>query len=139
MAVDSNAVVLAYLKSSADAAPVALRVKTGTRIYCPNLPQDFAIQPAVVLLTRGGDSTPYIPEILSPSKQFKCYGATAAKAREVYCLLYDCLQGIENEAVGANFLISAIEEVQGQDMIEPDSPQDKPWHYVLTFFSVICR
>ena len=128
--IDSNGVIRAYL--AADTALIAL---VGARIYCPRLPEKATL-PAVGFFTRGGTDDPYIPGRLAPSVQFDCWAANPIDAREVYRALYDALQGIQNVAVGSNYIISAIEEVAGQDLVDNEIEN---YFRVLTFFEIIVR
>ncbi|MBN1690450.1 MAG: hypothetical protein JW901_05475 [Dehalococcoidia bacterium] len=111
----------------------------GTRLYSSSLPAGYTL-PAICYSTRGGDSDEYIPEIIQPSKQFRCYDDDPIGARAVYRALYDALQGIQNVKVAISgtdyYILSAKEEVQGQDLIDPDVPN---LYYVLTFFSILLR
>ena len=65
------------------------------------------------------------------------WGADQIAAREVYRALYDVLQGIQRQVVsisGTDYIIwSAIEEVTGQDLQDPDIPG---YFRVLAFFSM---
>ena len=134
---DSNQIVRAYLASGAGAT-AALVALVGTRIYSPRLPENCPL-PALSLFTRGGTSTPYIPDVISPSKQFDCWGSSPIVARQVYRTLYDSLQGIQNVKITISgvdyFILSVREEVQGQDL------QDELQGYfrVLTFFEIMVR
>ena len=136
--IDSNVVVRAYLASGAGAT-AALVALVGTRIYCPRLPENATL-PAVGFFTRGGVSTPYIPDIVTPSKQFDCWGSSPIIARQVYGALYDALQGIQNVKVtilGVDYYIaSAREEVQGQDLVDVEIPN---YFRVLTFFEIMIK
>lgn len=131
---DTNKVIRTYL--AADAGLIAL---VGTplpvRIYCPRLPENATL-PAIGFFTRGGTSTPYIPGMPAPSVQFDCWASTPIVARQVYRALYDALQGIQNVAVDSNFILSAIEEVQGQDLQDQDIQN---YYRVLTFFEIMIR
>jgi len=128
---DTNSIVRAYLVTDA-----ALTALVGTRIYCPRLPENATL-PAISFFTRGGTSTPYIPGIPSPSVQFDCWADNSIDAREVYRALYDALQGIQNIATGTTQgIISAIEEVQGMDLVDVEIPN---YFRVLTFFSIMVR
>ncbi len=105
---DVNAIVRAYL---ADAVVnPALDALVNGRIYCPRLPENAAL-PAIGFFTRGGTSSPYIPDLPNPSCQFDCWAKDelqldgtmkhgAIIAREVYRALYDALQGIQEIEVG---------------------------------------
>jgi len=131
---DVNAILRVYLAANAGLAAVV-----GTRIYCPRLPENATL-PALGYFTRGGTSNPHIPGIVTPSVQFDCWGATPQAAREVYRALYDALEGLQDTPVvlGATTyrILSAIEEVQGQDLVDVDI-QD--YFRVLTFFEVMVR
>lgn len=130
--IDTNSIIRAYLASGVGVtAPLVALV--GTRIYCPRLPEN-AVLPAVGFFTRGGTSNPHIPDLPSPSVQFDCWATTPIIARQVYRALYDALQGIQQVAVGANRILSAREEVQGQDLQDQDIPN---YFRVLTFFEII--
>ena len=127
---DSNAVIRAYL-----AADTALTALVGQRIYCPRLPENATL-PALGFFSRGGINDPYIPDRVVSSVQFDCWDDNPIGAREVYRALYDALQGIENVAVGANVIVSAIEEVQGQDLVDIEV---SGYFRTLTFFQIMVR
>ena len=129
---DTNAVIRAYLITCGTLT--ALIGGATPRIYCPRLPESATL-PAVSFFTRGGTSTPYIPDIPDPSIQFDCWASDPITARNIYDKLYDNLQGIQNVVVGAYEILSAEEEVQGQDL------QDEiPGYFrVLTFFKIKIR
>ena len=127
---DVNAIIQTYLLTATSL--VALVVD---RIYCPRLPEKATL-PAVSYFVRGGSSTPYIPGIVEPSVQFDCWAANPIDAREVYRALYDNLQGIQNITVGSYQIMSAIEEVQGQDLVDVEIPN---YFRVMTFFSIMVR
>ncbi|KKM15253.1 hypothetical protein LCGC14_1697920 [marine sediment metagenome] len=137
MAADTNAIIREYLASHANA--VALQALVGARIYSPRLPEGTTL-PAVGFLTRGGDSTPYIPGMVTPSVQFDCWAENAIEARQVYGALYDALQGIQmvDVTVAGNtyVILSSQEEVQGQDIPDADIVG---YFKVLTFFSIKIR
>jgi len=132
--VDTNKVIRAYL-----VAQTALIALVGQRIYIPRLPENAAL-PAISFFTRGGTSTPYIPGELHPSVQFDCWSDNTIEARQVYGLLYDALQGIQNIDVlvdGTTYKIwGAEEEVQGQDLQDIEIPT---YFKVLTFFSFMIK
>ena len=127
---DVNAIINTYLNTN-----VPLGALVDDRIYCPRLPEKATL-PAVSYFVRGGLSTPYIPGIVSPSVQFDCWAANPIDAREIYRALYDALQGIQNITVGAYQIMSAIEEVQGQDLVDAEVPN---YFRTLTFFSIMVR
>ncbi len=144
---DTNAIIWTYLTTAPAAIPLIGLV--GTQIYCPRLPENVKLvtggvsTPAISFSIRGGTSTPYVPDIPSPSVQFDCWAmdapldtppiSGAIMARKVYRKLYDALQGIQNVSVGADTILSAIEEVQGQDLVDIEIPN---YFRVLTFFEI---
>lgn len=131
---DTNAIIRAYL-----VLQTMLTDEVEERIHCPRLPEGTEL-PALGFFTRGGSSTPYIPGIVTPSVQFDCWALSPLAARQVYRALYDVLQGVENESVtvdGSDYMIlSAVEEVQGQDLQDVDIPA---YYRVLALFSIMIR
>lgn len=142
MITDTNTIIRTYLITpSAKTNPLIALV--GERIYCPRLPENVTLAnvagnstPTISFFTRGGTSTPYIPGMPSPSVQFDCWANNLMDAREVYRALYEALQGIQNVTVGAYKIMSAIEEVQGQDLVDVEIPN---YFRVLTFFNIMIR
>ncbi len=130
---DTNRIIRAYLGTQT--ALTTLIGGAAPRIYCPRLPENATL-PAIGFFTRGGNSNPYIPGIVTPSVQFDCWAANPIDAREVYRALYDALQGIQDPTAGATGILSAIEEVQGQDLVDVEIPN---YFRVLTFFSMMIR
>jgi len=134
---DVNAIIKSYLDTC---ATLTALVTAGTvkQIYCPRLPEnvDLSVAPAVSFFVRGGTSTPYIPGVPEPSVQFDCWADSLITARQVYRALYDNLQGIQNVKVGSYYIMSAIEEVQGQDLVDELVPN---YFRVMTFFSMMIR
>ncbi|HUV56618.1 MAG TPA: hypothetical protein VMV84_05230 [Dehalococcoidales bacterium] len=131
---DTNSILKEYLDTRTTLTDLVKAAGESARIYCPRLPENATL-PAVGFFVRGGTSTPYIPGIISPSVQFDCWAASPIVARQVYRALYDNLQGIQNVKVGSYYIMSAIEEVQGQDLAD-----EIPGYFrVLTFFSVMIR
>jgi len=134
---DTNKIIRAYLVTQT----ILTNLVGGAspRIYCPRLPENATL-PAVSFLVRGGGSNVYIKPIVSPSVQFDCWADNLMDAREVYRALYDVLQGQQmvNVVVGGNTftIMSAREEVQGQDLQDVDIPN---YFRVLTFFAVMIR
>ncbi len=131
---DTNKIIRDYLVASATKTDPLIAL-VGEKIYCPRLPENAAL-PAVSFFTRGGTSTPYIPGIIEPSVQFDCWAEKPEGAREVYRALYDALQGIQNITVGSNEIMSAIEEVQGQDLVDIEIQK---YFRTMTFFSIMVR
>ena len=99
MNIDTNVVIRTYLLTQAE-----LTGLVSSEIYCPRLPEN-AILPAVSFFTRGGDSTPYIPGIVTPSVQFDCWADNPIEARKVYLALYSALQGIQNVSVASPSIV----------------------------------
>lgn len=127
---DTNVITRTHLLTCTDLTDLV-----STRIYCPRAPENADL-PNVTFFTRGGRSTPYIPDLPSPSIQFDCWADDPIEAREIYRALYDALQGIQNVAVGSNTILSAIEEVQGQDLVDTDIPGR---FRVLSFWEIIVK
>ena len=139
---DSNAIIRSYLTTASPAVNPLIAL-IGERVYCPRLPENATL-PAVGFFTRGGESTPYIPGIITPSVQFDCWADNPIDAREVYRALYDALQGIQQVTVGAYAILSAIEEVQGQDLVDDSGSgiggAGIPNYFrTLTFFRIMIR
>lgn len=109
----------------------------GDKIYCPRIPERVDL-PALGFFTRGGTSTPYIPDLVEPSVQFDCWAESPIAARGLYIALYDALQGIQDKTVTVGSdtyrLLSAIEEVQGQDLQDVDIPK---YFRVLALFRIM--
>jgi len=134
---DSNAIIKSYLDTCVTLTALVTNGAT-IQIYCPRLPEnvDLKVKPAISFFTRGGTSTPYIPGIPNPSVQFDCWATSPIVARQVYRALYDNLQGIQNIKVGSYQIMSAIEEVQGMDLVDTEIPN---YFRTLTFFSIMIR
>ena len=131
---DTNLIIRTYLTTSSTLVDPLIAL-IANRIYCPRAPENADV-PNVTFFTRGGWSTPYIPDLPSPSIQFDCWADDPIEAREIYRALYDALQGIQNVAVGDNTILSAIEEVQGQDLIDTDIPGR---FRVLSFWEIMIK
>jgi len=131
---DTNAIVRIYLRTPSTLADPFIAL-IGDNIYCPRAPENADL-PNVTFFTRGGISTPYIPDLASPSLQFDCWADDPIEAREIYRALYDALQGIQNVSVGSNTILSAIEEVHGQDLVDIDIPGR---FRVLSFWEIIVK
>jgi len=129
---DTNRIIRDYLITCGTLTALLATVDS---IYCPRLPENATL-PAVSFFTRGGTSNPYIPGISEPSVQFDCWADNPITARDVYNNLYDNLQGIQNVTVGAYKILSAIEEVQGQDLIDIEIPN---YFRTLTFFRFMIK
>ena len=129
--IDTNLVLRTYLL-----ADVPLDTLVSGEIYCPRAPEN-ALLPNVTFFTRGGRSSPYIPDLPNPSAQIDCWADSSVDAREVYRAVYDALQGIQNVSVAGGYVIlSAIEEVHGQDLVDTDIPGR---FRCLSFWDIIIR
>jgi len=134
MITDTNSVLRTYLTTSSTKVDPLIAL-VSDRIYCPRLPENAA-RPAVSYFTRGGTSNPHIEKVVSPSVQFNCWADNPIEAREVYRALFNALQGIQMVKVGSYYIMSAIEEVQGQDLVDVGIPN---YFSVLTFFGIMVR
>ena len=136
---DSNKIIREYLVNQ-----TALTDVVGQAVEISPVVEKATL-PFVGLSTRSGRSTPYIPGIVTPSIQFDCWGASPIAAREVYDALYSVLQGKQNQTVTVDsvdyLLMSAIEEVQGQDITDGGGRDSgiQGYYRVLTFFSIMIR
>ena len=131
---DINVIVRTYLTTASTLVDPLIAL-VAARIYCPRAPENAGL-PNVTFFTRGGRSTPYIPDLPSPSIQFDCWADDPIEAREIYRTLYNALQGIQNVVVGGNTILSAIEEVQGQDLVDIDIPGR---FRVLSFWEIMVK
>jgi len=127
---DTNAVIGAYLLTC-----TTLTNLVGIRIMSPRLYKNCVL-PAAGFFERSGTANPHIPGILISSVQFDCWADNSLAARNVYNKLYDALQGIQNITVGSYQIMSAIEEVQGQDLVDVEVPN---YFRTLCFFSIMIR
>lgn len=134
MIADTNAIINTYLTTSSTKVDPLIAL-VSDRIYCPRLPENATL-PAVSYFTRGGTANPHIEKVVSPSVQFNCWAANSIDAREVYRALFNALQGIQMVAVGSYYIMLAIEEVQGQDLVDVEIPD---YFSVLTFFEIMVR
>jgi hypothetical protein len=145
---DTNAILITFLQTQTTlgaligyTAPVINPLAPGTpaRIYCPRVP-DVGVLPCISLFRRGGQSTPYITPMQSPSFQIDCWATDSIVTEKIYGALYDCLQGIQNVPVviGADtyYIMSAIEETQAQTLQDIDIPTR---FRTLAFFKVIIK
>lgn len=145
MITDTNTIIRNYLVTQTTLTDLV--GGASPRIYCPRLPEN-AVLPAISFFTRGGLTNPHIEKIVSPSVQFQCWALqymgepsqASIRAREVYRALFSALQGIQmvDVAVGVYTftIMSAREEVQGQDLVDVDIPN---YFSVLTFFEMMIR
>jgi len=135
---NTDSIIWTYLTTPSTAVDPLITL-ISDRVYCPRLPKNLNLTtaPAISFFTRGGTSDPYIPGIIEPSVQFDCWGKSMVAARGCYRKLYDALQGVQNVVTGSTQgIISAIEEVQGQDLVDTEIPN---YFRVLTFFRIMIR
>ena len=106
------------------------------RLYVPRLPEGAAL-PAIGFFVRGGTSNAHMPPIVDPSVQFDCWASSAIGARAVYTALYETLQGVQGKTVAiapdTYRILSAVEEVQGQDIQDVEYPN---YFRVVAFFRI---
>lgn len=108
----------------------------GTHIYAGRdvPPETYALDddgPCVTFRVRGGNED-YEGALLTPSVQFKCYGATDYEANEVYRAVDDALHVQHDATTG---ILHAEREVMGQPLEEPQTE----WPYTLAFYLVMVR
>ncbi len=127
---DANVIIREYLLSVA-----ALFAVTDERIYAGRLAKNAEL-PALGFFIAGGTATPYIPGWITPRVQFDCWADSPISARVLCGLLYDALQGISKQKVGAYSIESAMAEGPGQDMQDVDIPT---YFRVLSFFNIIMK
>ncbi|MBA7640129.1 hypothetical protein ES703_47794 [subsurface metagenome] len=140
---DSNRIIMDYLKTCTTLTDLVTPVGGTAEIYCPRLEENHTL-PAVSFFTRGGINNPHIPGMLEPSVQFDCWANNPIDAREVYRALYDNLQGIQGKVVTVGpppsltteIIWSAIEETQGQDLVDIEIPN---YFHTLTFFRFMIK
>ena len=127
--IDPNAKVLALLE--ADTTLVAL---VGSRIYAgrdvPREGYNPADGSAITFRVRGGLGFDLEDATLTPSFQFKCYGASEIAAMTCYRVLVDALHNGYSADV-----LRGVQESVGQLLEEPGTE----WPFVLAFFTVHIR
>ena len=140
--VDTNRLIRTYLTTASVLADPLIALLGGAgseRLYCPRVPENATL-PAISFFSRGGSADTEVPKIFSSSVQFDCWADNPIDAREVYRLLYDCLQGLDSEPVTIDlilyYIMKAREEVHGQDLVDVEIPN---YFRVLTFYSITIR
>lgn len=136
--VDTDAIIRAYLAADPGVAGVV-----GVRVYCPRLPEDCTL-PALSFFTRGGAPLPSYTRVVTPSIQIDCWATTLAVARQLYGEVYEALHAHWGYPVvigGTTYAImSAQEEVHGQDMMDVDGAGSFIGYWrVLSFYSVAIK
>jgi hypothetical protein len=133
--IDSNLAVKTWLSSSQ-----AITGLVGDRIYCGMLPEGYDPEvdgDAITFFTRTGTAHPELP-LISPSVQIECWSQVHGqqRARAVYRAVFDlCHQKNHIDLGEAGYILSSTEEVQGQDLIDPDTK----WAEVLTYYRLTMR
>jgi hypothetical protein len=131
--IDSTAIVTQYLlQNSGVQAQVADRVFgvliPGNEVN-ENLP-GTELPKFVLLSGMGGFAQLNLP-FVEPTYQVRCYGPSPRAAREVYRAVFDALHAVDNFYFAGNYIVWSREEVQGQDLIDPQTG----WSFVLAFFN----
>lgn len=118
-----------------DSATVAL---IADRIVGPDLPEGSnpKLLAWMVLRTRGGRGQHPEAPIAYPSIQMSCYAPTAEQAWALYQTAKSFVHGKTGVDLGAaGFVLSCLEEVQGQEFTDPDTG----WPTVVAFFGATMR
>lgn len=114
--IDTNSIIREYLAVNTGVSAIV-----GGEVYWPRLPENASL-PAVSLFTRGGVTNPHIETLPCPSTQIDCWAISSLAARTLYRAVYDALEGIQRQAVTLDgttyYIMSAVEEVQGQDLVD---------------------
>ena len=120
--IDSTKVLRAYLLAT------TLGPMVGTRIWgelnTPP-PEYLPSQGAAITFKSRGGPIDYTSAILTTSWHFRIFGEDEYAARDVYLELVGVLHDHRGDG-----LLSALLEVQGQTLTDPDTR----WPYILTFF-----
>jgi hypothetical protein len=128
--IDVHLKILAYLESVSAVTDLA----TGGIYAARDVPPETYLLSdgsALVFRVRGGDED-YGGAILTPSVQFKCYGATEADADSLYRAVNDALHGV---GLFNGDILQGEREAQGQPLEEPDTR----WPYVLAYYTLMIR
>lgn len=143
--IDSNLTLVTYLmQSAAIVALVANKSRTvvtqESLIFCGKLPQGYKPEVngrAITFMNRGGAADPELP-IIRPSVQIECWAPAldSQGARELYRAVFDQLHQKNNIDLGdIGYILAITEEVQGQDLDDPDTQ----WASVLSYYRLILR
>ncbi|MCG3197087.1 MAG: hypothetical protein GHCLOJNM_01571 [bacterium] len=130
--VDPNAVLRAHLLTVSGVTAVV-----GDRVWAVLLKPGYtpSVGPAVTFACRGGRTNPHVPDLPSATVQIQCWGSTPFVARSLYGAVYDALQGVERVQVGSNVIDSMVEDVAGQDLVDPGTE----WPNVLSIWTLLVR
>jgi hypothetical protein len=134
--VDVNAMLITLFNANANPVRTAL---TNPNTFGQMLPEGFDVRggaKAVVIGTRGGDAHPEIKGWVTERVQITAWALISLDARKVYGAVYDYLHGLQALDCGGNgFLVTALEVVSGQDVVDPDTG----WATCVGFFNVTVR
>lgn len=124
--IDVPAVIRSYL-----VAQTPLTTLTSTRIWAetdyPATGYNPAVGGAVIFRIRGGRAG----DMLNPSVQFRCYGASESVANSVYRALFDALHEARADGYGISY---AENEVLGQTLRELEAGPAGGWIFNLSYF-----
>jgi hypothetical protein len=143
--VDSNLALVTYLKQSAALVELVTnqdqtKIPEQVLIYCGTLPEGYKPEIngcAITFINRGGAADTEAP-IIRPSVQIECWAPALGnqQARKVYRAVFDQLHQKNNIDLGdIGYILSITEEVQGQDVTDPDTK----WVSVLSYYRLILR
>lgn len=130
--VDTTQIVTQFLLQVA-----GVQAEVSSRVYGVTVPENFepgnlpAALPKFVLLTAVGGHADLNLPFVEPTYQIKCFGPSPPEARGVYRAVFDALHAIDNVYFPSWLIVWAREEVQGQDLIDPETG----WFFVLSFFN----
>jgi len=135
--VDANVILRRWLTDPA--GPVWPLLGSVPRIYAGALPEGFNPESGLGILihVRGGFSEIEMP-VIHPSVQITTYAPQNkfAAARGLYLAIYDWIHGKFKVDFGSDgHVISCLEEVQGQDIVDPD----EGWATVVAFYGMTLR
>lgn len=114
-----------------------------TRIVGGDLPDGAkpgAGEEWITLRCRGGESYPEIPDWIKPSFEVACWAADPVTARQIYLAFREIVHGALGVTVSVAgyddaFIAVALEEVQGQDVTDPETG----WALVISYYQLTMR
>lgn len=132
--IDPVAAVVEWLSSSTAVTDIA-----GSRIYGGLLPQDVNVDEdgsALTVTVRGGESDSETP-LIHPSIQIETWAGPYKfqQAGELYRAVYDVMQGQNMIPLTNGFILSSVNEVLGQPMVDPDTNRAT----VVSFWKLMMR
>jgi len=126
--IDVEAEILKFL-----ARIIPLMAVVGTRIYAgtdvPAVGYKPSDGPCICFKVRGGRFETEQRDLIAPSVQFKCYGATELEANRCYRTLHDVL----DLGRGATMRYALAE---GPGQLLQDQERDKAWWFTLVFYTM---